>query len=148
MGKITYIYELSKNGIPFYIGKTTVIKQRKNIHENTYGKSIGFNVIDSIHGDKTQWKPLEIYWIEQYRQWGFNLVNKNRGGSGSEGKLTQEEVRQRHKEILKKYYQKNKQAHKQRVKEWFNNNPEYKINKSKEWRESNPEYFKNWKSKK
>ena len=148
METITYIYELSRGGIPFYIGKTTVIKQRKNIHENTYGKSISFNVIDSIPGDKTQWIPLEIYWIEQYRQWGFDLVNKNKGGSGSEGKLSQDEVKQYHKETLKKYYQKNKQQHKDRVKSWFDKNPEYKSLKAKQWREANPEYFKNWRCQK
>jgi|LakMenE01Jun11ns_1017448.scaffolds.fasta_scaffold9678041_2 hypothetical protein len=148
MEKITYIYELSKGGVPFYIGKTTVIKQRKNIHENTYGKSIGFNIIDNTSGNKTQWKPLEIYWIEQYKQWGFNLANKNKGGSGSEGKLSQEEVKQRHKEILKKAYQKNKQQHKDKVKTWFEKNPGYKSLKAKQWREANPDYFKIRRSKK
>ena len=28
---------------------------------------------------------LEIYWIEQFKQWGFNLVNLTQGGEGSFG---------------------------------------------------------------
>lgn len=31
---------------------------------------------------KTDWEWLEIYWIEQFRQWGFNLVNTSSGGNG------------------------------------------------------------------
>jgi len=34
--------------------------------------------------DEDEWKFLECYWIEQFRQWGFNLLNQNKGGGGVE----------------------------------------------------------------
>jgi hypothetical protein len=68
-----------------YIGKT--INSRKNSHQQTYGKNIIYNELDEIFSsNKKDWEPLETYWIEQFRQWGFEVVNKRKkGGSGSEG---------------------------------------------------------------
>jgi hypothetical protein len=43
-----------------------------------------FTYIDEIDSlDKKDWIPLESYWIEQFRQWGFNVQNKNKGGGGA-----------------------------------------------------------------
>ena len=58
MENITYIYELSKNGIPFYIGKTISHIVRKHYHELTYGKDITFTIIDQTDGD-----IIQRYWI-------------------------------------------------------------------------------------
>ena len=32
--------------------------------------------------DDTDWEWIERYWISQFKQWGFNLVNTDKGGKG------------------------------------------------------------------
>ena len=86
MRNITYIY-LVENcfGDPnkVYIGKTKTT--RKSNHEKTYGNKINYTIIDKINSlNHKDWKPLECYWIEQFRQWGFDVQNKNKGGGGSD----------------------------------------------------------------
>jgi len=68
-----------------YIGKekSDKIRSRKGDHKNTYGKNIIFTYIDEINSFKChEWLPLEKYWIEQFKCWGFEIMNKNRGGGG------------------------------------------------------------------
>jgi len=67
-----------------YIGKTT--GSRKSKHTQTYGKHITYTYIDEIDSlSRKDWEPLETYWIEQFKQWGFDVVNKRgKGGSGPE----------------------------------------------------------------
>jgi hypothetical protein len=80
--KLTYIYFLHKgNNIPFYIGKSI----NKNLHRSyqhkkTYGKDTLIEIIDIV--ENKDWKFWESYWIEQFKQWGFSLENKNNGGGG------------------------------------------------------------------
>jgi hypothetical protein len=64
-----------------YIGKTK--NSRKSFHKKRFGKDILYSYIDEINSlDGKDWKPLECYWIEQFRQWGFDLMNLNSGGGG------------------------------------------------------------------
>jgi hypothetical protein len=86
MGMSTKIY-LVENIEPgtnkVYIGKTKN-NDRYYGHQSKYGLQIQYTIIDEInslnHGD---WEPLETYWIEQFRQWGFEVINKRKkGGSG------------------------------------------------------------------
>jgi len=67
-----------------YIGKTK--NCRKNIHKKTYGDLIEYTYIDEVNSlNYKDWEPLETYWIEQFRAWGFELMNKRKkGGSGPE----------------------------------------------------------------
>ena len=87
MINITYIY-LVENcyGDPnkVYIGKTK--NSRKTQHQKTFGKDIKYTIIDNIFSlNRAEWEPLETYWIEQFKQWGFNVINKRKkGGSGPE----------------------------------------------------------------
>jgi len=83
------IYVLEKNNVPFYVGKAKDFTRRKHKHVQTYGCGIVFYVIDKV--EENNWKFWECYWIEQFKQWGFNLLNKNKGGGGPE----------RHKEEIK-----------------------------------------------
>jgi len=84
MTKLTYIYELSKNDIPFYVGKTVNPITRQNDHRQKFGKNTILTVIDTINSiDKNIWEPIESYWINQYKSWGFSLENKNNGGNGT-----------------------------------------------------------------
>jgi hypothetical protein len=84
-----YIYILSKNGLIFYIGKTINVKKRLANHKITYGKEILLEIID----ETDDWKMCEKFWIEQFRQWGFNLKNKNKGGGGLD--FLNEEIKNR-----------------------------------------------------
>lgn len=80
---MTYIYYLSKNdNVPFYIGKTRNIKNRINEHRLRYGNNVELHIIDTCEDNKKTWKFLESYWIEQFKCWGFVLLNKNNGGGG------------------------------------------------------------------
>jgi len=87
MDMITKIY-LVENcyGDPnkVYIGKTK--NSRENPHKQKYGKEIIYTEIDIISSFLYEyWEPLETYWIEQFRQWGFEVMNKRKkGGSGPE----------------------------------------------------------------
>jgi hypothetical protein len=67
-----------------YIGKTK--NSRKYEHLKRFGSQIEYNYIDEINSlNKTDWEPLESYWIEQFRQWGFEVMNvRKKGGSGPE----------------------------------------------------------------
>lgn len=149
MDNINYIYELSRNGVPFYIGKTISPVVRKHYHILTYGDDIVFTIIDQIEGNKTKWKPLEMYWIGQYKQWGFILENKNNGGGGRKTIYTREEIRQRrnkqtrqwqrnHPEVVKKYSKENKD----KFKEYREKNKEKMLQQTKNWRKNNLELYK------
>ena len=65
-----------------YIGKTK--NSRENDHKKFYGNAIEYFYIDEINSlNHKDWEPLETFWIEQFRQWGFKIMNKRRkGGSG------------------------------------------------------------------
>jgi hypothetical protein len=68
-----------------YIGKTKNISDRKYFHRKTFSKNINFTIIDQIDSLKYEdWAPLEIYWIEQFKQWGYKVMNQNKGGGGPE----------------------------------------------------------------
>ena len=84
MGEITKIYlieniELGTDKV--YIGKTK--NSREKAHKRFYGNQINYSYIDEINSlYRKDWEPLESYWIEQFRQWGFNVVNHNKKGGG------------------------------------------------------------------
>jgi predicted GIY-YIG superfamily endonuclease len=75
---MTKIYILERNGVPFYVGKAKDATRRKHSHRRTYGLDIESYIIDEVE----DWKFWESYWIEQFKQWGFILENKNNGGGG------------------------------------------------------------------
>lgn len=82
-----------------YIGKT-INNFRESNHRRKFGKDIIFTYIDQVESlDSKDWKPLECFWIEYFRQLGFNLQNKNKGGGGS-GFHTQETRNKINKPIL------------------------------------------------
>ena len=86
MINITSIYlieGIDNNPNKVYIGKTKNPNSRKAHHNQKYGKNIKYTIIDSINSlERNSWEPLESYWIEQFKQWGFNVTNKNKGGGG------------------------------------------------------------------
>lgn len=85
-----------------YVGVTsTTLEIRLNRHRNLKNKGnarrfkwiksvieSGFEIIIS------DWQFSEIYWIAQFKAWGFDLVNSTEGGEGSiEYKHTEETKR-------------------------------------------------------
>jgi hypothetical protein len=77
-----------------YIGKTK--NHRESNHKKRFGEQIDYNYIDEVNSlDYKDWEPLETYWIEQFRQWGFEVLNKRKkGGSGPEyqTKITKDKI--------------------------------------------------------
>lgn len=101
----TFIYTLSdKNGDIRYIGKTNTPRKRLYSHIQeckTSNKSHKINWVKSLLAKNEvpiidileevsidDWKDSEIYWIEQFRQWGFKLTNISIGGSNNNYKRT------------------------------------------------------------
>lgn len=102
---IIQIYYLHKgDDKPFYIGKTKNTKIRILDHKNKFGRDTQIQEIDRVSFN--EWKYWESYWIEQFKQWGFNLINKNKGGGGSISlsEATKQLIRQ--KTINREYLQK------------------------------------------
>jgi len=66
-----------------YVGKTK--NSRYYEHKQKYGNNILYHIIDKVDSlDSREWKPLESFWINQFRVWGFDVLNKNNGGGGAE----------------------------------------------------------------
>jgi hypothetical protein len=83
MTKIYIVNNIDKDPNKVYIGKTHT-KVRSSQHRSKFGDFVEFTYIDEVESlDRSDWKPLECYWIEQFRQWGFTLLNKNKGGGGA-----------------------------------------------------------------
>jgi hypothetical protein len=85
MGKIMTKIYLVENIEPgtnkVYIGKTK--NSRERAHKHFYGNQIKYSYIDEIDSlCRKDWESLESYWIEQFRQWGFSIVNHNKKGGG------------------------------------------------------------------
>ena len=114
MINITYIYlveNINNDSTQIYIGQTRHPKQRNKAHKKRYGDNIIYTIIDQVDSiSKLCWEPIESYWIEQFKHWGFNVINKNNGGGGPvshtdkmkknqsvllTGKIRTEEVKQR-----------------------------------------------------
>lgn len=85
MKKTTFIYLIKLLDNKVYIGKTINIKHRESAHRKTFGSIIKLNIIDEIESlDREDWKPLEIKWIQYYKDLGYDVINKNKGGGGPE----------------------------------------------------------------
>ncbi len=107
--KETYIYTISDDkGKIRYIGKSNNIRNRlykhliekNNLHKYNWLQSIIkrgnypiIEVIDVVPVD--EWSYWEMFWIDQFKQWGFKLVNLTIGGEGSEGYKHSDESKQR-----------------------------------------------------
>lgn len=84
--KIYLVTNIDNDPNKVYIGKTKTRWGRESKHKLKYGSQITFNYIDEVNSLKYEdWEPLETYWIGQFKQWGFTVVNKRKkGGSGPE----------------------------------------------------------------
>jgi predicted DNA-binding protein YlxM (UPF0122 family) len=95
----TYIYTISDNfGNIRYIGKSNNprrrlyqhLNEKSNIHKYNWLRSIIKNnyfpkieVLDEV--PINEWEYWEMFYIEQFKQWGFKLLNATIGGDGASG---------------------------------------------------------------
>jgi GIY-YIG catalytic domain len=103
-----------------YIGKTNNLKLRVNHHNCPSKYTHKENWIRSLHrmnlrpiievleeyDSKELCTKAEIYWISQFKVWGFNLLNLTNGGEGRSGFSPSIEQRQHVSEVLKERYSK------------------------------------------
>jgi len=81
-----------------YVGKTNNLKirlgnhlcGRQKTHKVNWIKSLKsqglipvMKILDEVY--KEDWIFWEVYWINQFKIWGFNLVNATNGGDGTAG---------------------------------------------------------------
>jgi hypothetical protein len=93
MTKIYLVENCYNDPNKVYIGETK--NNREKDHKRKFGSQIEYSEIDEINSlDKKDWKPLETYWINQFRAWGFEVLNKNEGGGGptTHSKKTKEKM--------------------------------------------------------
>lgn len=108
MTKIYLVTNIDNDSNKVYIGKTKG-NWRKNQHKRKYGSQITFDYIDEINSlDCKDWKPLEIKWIQHYKELGYNILNENNGGGGllyhsneSKQKIRNKKLGSRHTEETK-----------------------------------------------
>jgi hypothetical protein len=90
--KIYYLHE--GDNIPFYVGETSQpLNYRLNHHRRKLGNDIKIELIDEVE----DWRFWESYWIEQFKQWGFKLKNKNSGGGGCKKGTPKHSLESKHK---------------------------------------------------
>ena len=116
---MTYIYTLEdQNGDIRYVGQTIRVKNRlsehcnssklkKKTHKNNWIKSILlmgfkpiFNIIEEVEDIDANWS--EIYWISQFKSWGFNLTNGTDGGAYDNANRKGAKLTEEHKLKLSK----------------------------------------------
>jgi hypothetical protein len=80
--KIYLVTNIDNSPNKVYIGKTK--NSRKREHKKKFGSQTQYSYIDEVNSLLSKdWKPLECYWIEQFKSWGFEVLNKNQGGGGA-----------------------------------------------------------------
>ena len=68
-----YVYVLTNNNIPFYVGRTNNLKVRYYKHKWNLKRDFEMNVIDTC--DEYDIPFLEAFYITSYRQNGHKLIN-------------------------------------------------------------------------
>ena len=95
----THIYTIADEfGYIRYVGKSNNLKARLKAHIKCKSNMHKFNWLNSIINRNAypiieiietvnikDWQESEIYWISQFRYFGFNLLNLTIGGDGGNG---------------------------------------------------------------
>ena len=63
-----------KNSLPIRLSQ-----HNHNLQKGGIDKA-SIYLLDEV--EENNWEFWERYWIQQFKQWGFNLSNKNNGGGG------------------------------------------------------------------
>jgi group I intron endonuclease len=111
MEKIIYIYTLKdpRDYQVKYIGKTIDVNRRLKEHTKPYNlktNSLKNNWLKHIIGlghypimeileecNKLNWEEKERYWINYYRELGFDLKNMTNGGEGTDGAVMSDDFK-------------------------------------------------------
>lgn len=143
MKSTTFIYTLSDiNGDVRYIGKSNTPRKRLYSHIKeckTSNKSHKINWIKSLilkdelpimevldEVIEENWEFWEQYWIEQFRQWGFNLTNISIGGTNNNYKRSIEtKQKMRVSKLGTKLSEDQKDRISQSVRQKYKDNPGY-----------------------
>lgn len=100
--KPIYIYYLHNgNNKPFYIGKTQSLKTRLSSHKRKFGKNT--QICEIIKIEESDWKFWENYYINLYKEKGYNLKNNNNGGGGCD-KLSEHSKQLIREKLIGRYY--------------------------------------------
>lgn len=92
MVKIYFLH--NGNNIPFYVGETSQpLKYRLSHHKRKLGNKIYIELIEEVK----DWRFWETYWIQQFKAWGYKLINKNNGGGGCEKGIPKHTIESRKK---------------------------------------------------
>jgi hypothetical protein len=75
------IYILVENNIPVYLGKTNNPSRRLKEHKVNFNEDVFLEVIDEV--GEGEWIFWEKWWIEMFNSWEIQLLNRNKGGGGS-----------------------------------------------------------------
>ena len=68
------------DNIPFYVGKSRRHLERFENHKQTYGSNVKMEIISEVKN----WRRWEKYYIKKYKDLGYQLENKNKGGGGAD----------------------------------------------------------------
>lgn len=166
------IYTLSSpdDDIVRYVGKTVKtlrdrltghVSEKRINHRTCWIKSVvnkgvepKIELIEEVSNDK--WQESEIYWIAQFKAWGFDLVNNAIGGVGANGyrhtenakfKIQQKAIKRKVSDKTrakmsvsrKKYEQENKVEYRKRYEIRKNNISEKTSEEMAVWRERRSE---------
>ena len=71
-----YVYVLTDNNIPFYVGRTNNLKDRCYKHKWNLKRDFEMIVIDTC--DECDIPFLEAFYITSYRQKGYKLINNKK----------------------------------------------------------------------
>lgn len=130
-----------------YIGKTNNLKLRFNrhncptgtTHKENWIKSLKkdnlkpiMNILEEFDNEKTCYQS-EVYWISQFKTWGFNLVNIHEGGKEKYSNPMKKEIKEKVSKTLKERYK--KQQHHLKGKK---QTEEHKLNRSIKMRGRKP----------
>jgi hypothetical protein len=122
----SYIYFLSFNDVPFYVGKTRYLSRRLSKHllesklertkkekyinqliSNGFEKEININIL--LYTNEEYIDYWEVYWIKKFKDCNIELLNSSKGGEGGDnwsGKKHSQETKDKVSESLKEYFKK------------------------------------------
>ena len=149
-GTMTYIYTLSdKSGIR-YIGKSNNPFYRFKIHLkeckrkktrkekwiNSLLKRGELPIVEILEEiEEVNWQFFEIYWISQFKAWGFSILNGTDGGEGSngfKGRKHSEKSKNKVRKTINKFFLDKAEKKKEistKLKLFYKKNPEYNSKK-------------------
>jgi hypothetical protein len=144
--KIYLVTNCNNNPNQVYIGKTK--NSREQPHKLKYGNQIEYTYIDEVNSlNRKDWKSLETYWINQFKAWGFEVLNKNEGGGGLDFLSNETKIRLSQKRKGKKRKEETKAKISTSMKgknTWSKGKPNASLHKAIEQYDLKGNFIKEW----